>query len=148
MQVNVTVWIHSLLLINLDISIRLLVCEVTGDSQWDTHYFLNSKFPVLESDPLTFFFLLTHNKFTPNFSQLFTSQKNILVRMSKFHFIFLICYLILRKVIKLVSDSICMSQYLTVAVTNTVVFYKGDTMQLDISISDKYILKSNNKQLL
>lgn len=46
------------------------------------------KFPVLESDPLTFFFLLTHNKFTPNFSQLFTSQKNILVRMSKFHFIF------------------------------------------------------------
>lgn len=68
--------------------------------------------------------------------------------MSKFHFIFLICYLILRKVIKLVSDSICMSQYLTVAVTNTVVFYKGHTMQLDISISDKYILKSNNKQLL
>lgn len=67
--------------------------------------------------------------------------------MFKFQF-FLFDTSKLRQVDELVRRSTCMSQYLTVAAINTVGFFKEDTMQLDMAISDKYKPKLNNKKLL
>lgn len=52
-------WIHSLLLINFDISIRILVCEATCDSHWDTWviFFSHKSSQSLKVIPRLFFIL-------------------------------------------------------------------------------------------